>query len=219
MPITAKLVADLISKSPGADRILTLDLHAGSDPGVLQRARGSSVRGAGTCSRRSALMNIAGISRWSRPMLAASSAPVRSPSVFTPDLVDRGQAPRRRQRGGGQCTSLATSRAGSALILDDIIDTAVEPSYKGPSMLSKKHGAERVFCRPAIHAVLSGPGHRTNRCPPGWNRVLITNTTPLEEKLEQCPTSCKHIFGGVKLLARGDSCESTTNSSVSSLFV
>ena len=34
-PISAKLVANLITNA-GADRVLTLDLHAGADPGLLR---------------------------------------------------------------------------------------------------------------------------------------------------------------------------------------
>ena len=37
VPITAKLVADLISRA-GADRVLTMDLHAAADPGLLRRS-------------------------------------------------------------------------------------------------------------------------------------------------------------------------------------
>ena len=35
VPITARLMADMISVA-GADRMLTMDLHAGPDPGLLQ---------------------------------------------------------------------------------------------------------------------------------------------------------------------------------------
>ena len=35
VPITARLIADMISVA-GADRLLTIDLHAGPDPGLLQ---------------------------------------------------------------------------------------------------------------------------------------------------------------------------------------
>ena len=36
-PITAKLIADLLHAA-GVDRVLTMDLHAGPDPGLLRRA-------------------------------------------------------------------------------------------------------------------------------------------------------------------------------------
>ena len=35
VPITARLLANLIEPA-GADRVLTMDLHAGPDPGLLQ---------------------------------------------------------------------------------------------------------------------------------------------------------------------------------------
>ena len=43
VPISAKLVADLLS-SAGTDRVLTMDLHAGADPGLLQHARRPPLR-------------------------------------------------------------------------------------------------------------------------------------------------------------------------------
>ncbi|MFO1022551.1 MAG: ribose-phosphate diphosphokinase [Planctomycetales bacterium] len=42
VPITAKLVANLI-QSAGADRVLTMDLHAACDPGVFRRSGRSPV--------------------------------------------------------------------------------------------------------------------------------------------------------------------------------
>ena len=44
-PITAKLVANLIERA-GADRVMTLDLHAGSDPGLLRHPDRQPVRRA-----------------------------------------------------------------------------------------------------------------------------------------------------------------------------
>ena len=44
-PISAKLVANLITEA-GANRVLTMDLHAGADPGVLRHPGGQSVRRA-----------------------------------------------------------------------------------------------------------------------------------------------------------------------------
>ena len=44
VPITAKLVADLLSTA-GTDRVLTMDLHSRADPGLLQHPRRPPVRG------------------------------------------------------------------------------------------------------------------------------------------------------------------------------
>ena len=44
VPISAKLVADLITAA-GAQRVLALDLHAGTDPGFLQHPGGPPLRG------------------------------------------------------------------------------------------------------------------------------------------------------------------------------
>ena len=46
VPITAKLVANLITRA-GADRVLAMDLHAAADSGLFRRAGRSPVRRAG----------------------------------------------------------------------------------------------------------------------------------------------------------------------------
>ena len=46
VPITAKLVANIITRA-GADRVLTMDLHAAADSGLLRRAGRSPLRRAG----------------------------------------------------------------------------------------------------------------------------------------------------------------------------
>ena len=45
-PITSKLVADLLV-SAGVSRVVSVDLHAGPDPGLLQHPVRSPVRAAG----------------------------------------------------------------------------------------------------------------------------------------------------------------------------
>jgi len=46
VPISAKLVANILGAA-GANRVLTMDLHQGADPGVLRHPGGPPVRGAG----------------------------------------------------------------------------------------------------------------------------------------------------------------------------
>ncbi len=49
-PISAKLVANLITQA-GVDRVMTLDLHAGADPGLLRHPDRQSLRLAGDGAR------------------------------------------------------------------------------------------------------------------------------------------------------------------------
>jgi len=100
----------------------------------------------------------------------------------------------------------------NALIVDDIIDTAGTLTKTVDALKSK--GAQRVLAA-GVHGVLSGPAlQRIDKSP--LESVLITNTTPLDEKLSRCqklrPLSVAKLLGDAILRIH-------ENSSVSSLFV
>jgi ribose-phosphate pyrophosphokinase len=100
----------------------------------------------------------------------------------------------------------------NALIVDDIIDTAGTMT-KAVDALTRK-GARRVLAA-GVHGVLSGPAlDRINDSP--LEQVLITNTTPLEEKLSR---SRKLKALSVAPLLGEAIRRIHENSSVSSLFV
>ena len=100
----------------------------------------------------------------------------------------------------------------NALILDDIIDTAGTLDSTVKALRDK--GAQRIFAS-GVHAVLSGPAIERLESSP-VEVVLVTNTTPLEEKLERCsklkPLSVAPLLGEAVKRIHDDS-------SVSSLFV
>lgn len=208
VPITAKLVADLISQA-GADRILTMDLHAAQIQGFFNK-----------------------------PVDHLFAAPVLLEAIRTleiPDLVivspDAGGVERARaiaKRLQADLAIVDKRRTGpnkaavmhvigdvdgkSVLILDDIIDTAGTLTHTVSAL--KKHGAERVLAA-GVHGVLSGPALQ-RLCDSPIEQVLITNTTPLEDKLKQCsklrPFSVAPLLGeAIKRIH--------LNSSVSSLFI
>jgi len=208
VPITAKLVADLISKA-GADRVLTMDLHADQIQGFFDV-----------------------------PVDHLFAAPVLLDAIRDlgiPDLVivspDAGGVERARaiaKRLGVGLAILDKRRTApneaevmhvigdvdgcNALIVDDIIDTAGTLT-KAVAALKKK-GAGRILAA-GVHGVLSGPAlQRINDSP--LEQVVITNTTPLEEKLARSqklkPLSIAPLLGeAIRRIHE--------NSSVSSLFV
>ena len=208
VPITAKLVADLISQA-GADRILTLDLHAGQIQGFF---------------------NVPVDHLFAAPVVLDAIRDMQLPdlTIVSPDAggVERARAIAKRLQAGLAIIDkrrVAANEAEvmhvigdvegrSALIVDDIIDTAGTLT-KGVDALHKQ-GAARIFAA-GIHAVLSGPAiERIDASP--LERVLITNTTPLEEKLERTdklqPYSVASLLGeAIRRIHE--------NSSVSSLFV
>jgi ribose-phosphate pyrophosphokinase len=177
VPITSKLVADLISKA-GADRVLTMDLHAAQIQGFFDI-----------------------------PVDHLFAAPVvleAMRAMDLPDLVmvspDAGGVERARAIGKRLEVSLAIVDkrrtapneaevmnvigevdGRTALILDDIIDTAGTLVKTVEALRAK--GARRVLAV-GIHGVLSGPALKRIEESP-LEAVLITNTTPVEDKLRR----------------------------------
>ncbi|MEM8960740.1 MAG: ribose-phosphate pyrophosphokinase [Acidobacteriota bacterium] len=208
VPITAKLIADLLTAA-GADRVLTMDLHA------------AQIQGFFNC-----------------PVDHLFAAPVVLEAVRdleVPDLVivspDAGGVERARQLAWHLQAGLAIvdkRRTGpneaavmhvigdvadkNIVILDDIIDTAGTIVHTVDALKKKK--AARVLAA-GTHGILSGPAlERINASP--LEQVLITNSTPLQEKLDRSeklrPLSVAPLLGEAIRRIHEDS-------SVSSLFV
>jgi len=208
VPITAKLVADLISKA-GADRVLTLDLHADQIQGFF---------------------DIPVDHLFAAPVLLDAIREIAVPDlvIVSPDAggVERARAIAKRMEVGLAIVDkrrIAPNEAEvmhvigevdgcNALIVDDIIDTAGTLTKTVDALIAK--GARRVLAA-GVHGVLSGPAlQRIDTSP--LEAVLITNTTPLEEKLSRSqklrPLSVGKLLGDAILRIH-------ENSSVSSLFV
>jgi ribose-phosphate pyrophosphokinase len=208
VPITAKLVADLFSKA-GADRILTMDLHAAQIQGFF---------------------DVPVDHLFAAPVILEAIRALEIPDlvIVSPDAggVERARAIAKRLQAGLAIIDKRRVAANEAevrhiigevdgknvLILDDIIDTA-GTLYKSIDAL-RKEGARRIFAA-GVHAVLSGPAIE-RLMDSAVESVLITNTTPLEAKLEQCPKL--KPFSVAPLLAEAIE-RIHSNSSVSSLFV
>ncbi len=179
VPITAKLVADLLSTA-GAHRILTMDLHVGQIQGFF---------------------NI--------PVDNLYASPIMIPYIrqnFQDDLAivspDAGGVPRARAYAKRLTASLglidkrrdapgkasAMNLIGEVLgkevvIMDDIIDTGGTLSEAAAVIL--QHGALNVNAC-CTHAVLSGPAVKRVMESP-LNRLVVTDTIPLSEAARQCP--------------------------------
>lgn len=207
VPITAKLVADLISQA-GANRILTLDLHT---PQIQ------------------AFFNIPVDHLFAAPVLLEAIRELNIPDlvIVSPDAggVERARAIAKRVNAGlaivdkrrtGPNQASVMNVIGdvmgkSVLIVDDIIDTAGTLTHTIHAL--KEKGAEQVLAA-GVHGILSGPAlERITKAP--IDKVLVTNTTPLDEKLRLCnklmPLTVAPLLGeAIKRIH--------SNSSVSSLF-
>ena len=208
VPITAKLVADLLSKA-GADRVLTMDLHA------------SQIQG---------FFDVPVDHLFAAPVLLDAIRKLAIPDliIVAPDAggVERARAIAKRLGAGLAIVDKRRTKPNEAevmniigdvddrcaLIIDDIIDTAGTLT-KTVEALEEK-GAREIMAA-GVHGILSGPAlERLDESP--VSLVLITNTTPIEEKLERSeklsPLSVAPLLGEAVRRIHEDS-------SVSSLFV
>ena len=176
VPITSKLVADLISAA-GAHRVLTLDLHAAQIQGFF---------------------NVPVDHLYAAPILDQY---FRSLGLQSEDIVvvspDGGSIKRALQHvdhlGGGlaivdkrRSSALETSQANiigetlegkTALIFDDMISTA--GSICGAVRVVQEHGAREVYLA-ATHAVLCGPAAQRLK-DVNVKGVVVTNSLPLND--------------------------------------
>ena len=179
VPISAKLVADLIATA-GADRVLTMDLHAGQIQGFF---------------------NIPVDHVYAAPVLLeyVEKRGGQDLVVVSPDAggVERARAFAKRMQANlaiidkrregpneSQVMHIIGDVSGrDALLLDDMIDTA--GTIAQGTQACTDHGARRVWTA-CTHAVLSGPAlERLNAS--NLDEVVVTNTIPLNGKERTCP--------------------------------
>ena len=179
VPITSKLVADLISAA-GADRVLTLDLHA------------SQIQG---------FFNIPVDHLFAAPVIVRHLRDLQQPdlTIVSPDAggVERARAYAKRL---GASLAIIDKRRVAAnqtevmhiigevedrnvVVVDDIIDTGGTLIHSVEALL--KQGARSISAA-CTHAVLSGPAiQRINES--RLVQVIATNSMPTQEKEQECP--------------------------------
>lgn len=207
VPISAKLVASLLVAS-GADRVLTLDLHAAQIQGFF---------------------DIPVDHLYGRPVLVEYLTQLHLPrlKVISPDaggveraraLAKRLQAPlaiidkRREEANVSEVMHvIGDVTACTCLIIDDLVDTAGTLVHTVDALLN--HGADRVYAV-CTHAVLSGAAvDRIKES--GLEELVVTDSIPLSAEARKCDKIRQ--LSVAKLLARGiDSIHS--ESSISKLF-
>ena len=180
VPITAKLAADLISAA-GADRVLTLDLHAAQIQGFF---------------------NIPVDHLFAAPVIIGHLKQLRDIEDLTIVSPDAGGVERARayaKRLGAQLAIIDKRRFSknqtevmniigdvegrNVVIVDDIIDTAGTLIHSVQALLEKGAKAISAAC---THAVLSGPAiSRINSSQ--LHSVITTNSMPTEDKAAECP--------------------------------
>ncbi|MBI3606184.1 MAG: ribose-phosphate pyrophosphokinase [Nitrospirae bacterium] len=178
VPITAKLVSDLITTA-GADRVLTMDLHAGQIQGFF---------------------NIPVDNLYGTPVLLDyfKTLGLKDVVVVSPDAggVERARAYAKRLQAGlgiidkrreGPNRATVMNLIGDVkgkevLMVDDMIDTAGTIAEGAKAIF--KAGA-KIIIAGCTHGVLSGPAlKRLNEAP--IDQVVVTNTIALNGKNQEC---------------------------------
>ncbi len=208
-PITAKLVADLITTA-GIDRVVTTDLHAGQIQGFF---------------------NIPVDNLYAAPVILnylKDRFAGQEVVMVTPDAGGTERARAFAKRLGCTLAVIDKRRTGPnvaevmhligdvrskiAIILDDMIDTAGTLTQAAKAL--KENGASHIYAC-ATHGVLSGPAiERINASV--IEEVVLTDTIPLGAKAEQ--TTRVRMLSVAELL--GEAIRRIhEDESVSSLFV
>jgi ribose-phosphate pyrophosphokinase len=208
VPITSKLIADLISRA-GADRVLTMDLHASQIQGFFDVPVDHLFAAPVFIEvvREMAIPDLVIVSPDAGGVERARAVAKRLGTAIA--IVDK----RRTAPNEAEVMNVIGEVGGkNTLIIDDIIDTA--GTLVKTAQALKDKGAERVLAV-GVHGVLSGPAiSRIEESP--IEAVFVTNTTPLEDKLRRSaklkPLSVAPLLGeAIRRIHE--------NSSVSSLFV
>ncbi len=178
VPITAKLAADLISKA-GADRVLTLDLHAAQIQGFF---------------------NIPVDHLFAAPVIVnyLKTLNLDNLTIVSPDAggVERARAyakrlgaslaiidKRRFAKNQTEVMNIIGEVEGrNVFIVDDIIDTAGTLIHSAQAL--RDNGAKSISAA-CTHAVLSGPAiERINAS--DLTQVIATNSIPTQDKEAEC---------------------------------
>jgi ribose-phosphate pyrophosphokinase len=170
-PITARLVAHML-EAAGADRVLTMDLHAGQTQGFFAKP----------VDHMTAMFIL---TQYFRDM-ALEDLVVVSPDAGRVKLakkfaekVGAELAILNKERPAQQVAEIAyvigDVRDKTAVIVDDIIDTAGTLRAAGETV--RNEGAHRVFAC-ATHAVLSGDAFENLAASP-FEQIVVTDTIPL----------------------------------------
>ena len=179
VPIAAKLMADLLTAA-GADRILTMDLHAAQIQGFF---------------------NIPVDHLFAAPVLldAIRKMEVEYLVIVSPDVGGVSRARAIGKRLGASLAIIDKRRTGknetevlhvvgdvegkNVLLLDDIVDTAGTLVQAEEAL--RAQGAKKTYAA-AVHAVLSGPAIERIEASK-LETLLVTNTLPVDAAVARCP--------------------------------
>ena len=208
VPITAKLVADLLGAA-GADRVLTIDLHAGQIQGFFDIPVDHLFAAPLIIEnfQKLDLSNLTVVSPDSGGVERARAFAKRMDAPLS--IIDKR---RERENVVDAMNVIGDVRGRDVLIVDDMIDTAGTLTEGARALMEQ--GATAVYAS-ATHPVFSGPAiDRIENSE--IVQVLVTDTIPLSLRALECPRI--QVLSIASLL--GDAIQRIhSESSVSSLFI
>lgn len=177
-PITAKLVADLLSVA-GIDRLLTIDLHAGQIQGFFD------IPVDHLYAAPVMLDEIRRLNLGELVIVSPDAGGTERARAFAKRL-DAGLAIIDKRRSGPNVSEvmhiIGDVKGKVCTIVDDMIDTAGTLCTAATAL--QNQGAKAVYAF-ATHGVLSGPAlERIAESP--LKKVFVTDTIPIQEKLNKC---------------------------------
>jgi ribose-phosphate pyrophosphokinase len=170
-PITAKLVADMLSVA-GADRVVSVDLHSGQIQGFFQKP----------CDHMTALLILTqyflDLGLEDIVVVAPDAGRVKLNKQFA-SKMGADLAILNKERPAQQVAEInyviGDVRGKTALIVDDIIDTA--GTLKAAADAVRDAGASRMYAA-ATHGIFSGNAW-ANLTAAGFEEIVVTDTVPL----------------------------------------
>lgn len=208
VPITAKLVADLITVS-GASRVVSMDLHAGQIQGYF------NIPVDNIFAAPLLLKHIRSHFEDNLVIVSPDAGGVERARAFAKRLeaslaiIDK----RRDVPNVAEAMNIIGEVEGkAAVILDDMVDTGGTLTQAAAAL--KDRGTSQIYAC-CTHPVLSGPSIESIEASP-IDQMVVTNTIPLNENAQKC--SKITVLSVAELL--GETIKRVFNShSVSTLFV
>lgn len=174
VPISSKLVADLITVS-GANRVLTIDLHAGQIQGFFNIP-------VDHLYAAPVLLQYFQEREWDEGVVVAPDAGgVERARAFAKRLGTSLAFMDKRREGPNDAKVMrivGEVKGRDVIIVDDIIDTAGTITQSVAAL--REEGARRIYAS-CTHPVLSGPAIERIESS-DLEEVVVTNTVPLDER-------------------------------------
>lgn len=196
-PISAKLVADMIATA-GADRVLTMDLHAAQIQGFFNIPVDNMI---GSAVLIPAIAEQFGVGREDMVIVSPDLGSVNRARKFAEKLdlplaiIDK----RRPKANVSEVMNIIGDVRGKrVMIVDDLIDTAGTLCHAAEALVEKGGATEIYAC--ATHGVLSGPAiERIEKSPIRELTILDTiaqraeHSSPKIRTLSVAPVLCEAV--------------------------